>query len=382
MNNSKIDCFLLSKTKTLSQDKKITCIVKAYNFDRVKKFLQEKNIEIIDEYLFIKSFFIKISKEELAKISALVSVEYIFSVSTASMMTYLSRKILHTDKTYLTGKGVTTALIDTGVVPHLDFYLGKKRLKRFKDFVNNKKTPYDDNGHGTFVCGVMAGSGAESVGKYSGIAPGCDIVALKALDKNGEAYSNKILDAMEWIYDNHKKENIRVVCMSFGSEPLGYKDPIMSGADALWNDGVIVVCAAGNSGPEFQTIKSPGISQKIITVGGIDDNRLSENEYDKKLFEIAEFSSRGPAFQKFKPDVVAPSVDITSCDKNGSYTVLSGTSVATPMIAGMLCLLCEKYPDLKPEQAKKILGHISEPITFNRNLEGFGLPNLEKIILN
>ena len=90
---------------------------------------------------------------------------------------------------------------------------------------------------------------------------------------------------MQWVYDNHKKRNIRVVCMSFGSEPLGYNDPIMSGAEELWKNGIVVVAAAGNSGPEFQTIKSPGVSSRIITVGGFDDNRISAEDFNEKFFE-------------------------------------------------------------------------------------------------
>lgn len=372
----KIDNILLSRVVALDNEKKLECIVKAKNFSQVKKFLKQKNIEVLSEYLFINSFFVNVKKSELLNLSKSVSVEKIYSVSTASMMMNVSKKILGCDKTELTGKGVCVGVIDTGIAPHFDFYLSQKRVAGFIDFVGGAKYPYDDNGHGTFVSGVLAGGGNSSVGKYSGIAPQSKIYSLKALDKNGEAYSNKILDAMEWIFDNHKKNNIRVVCMSFGSEPLGYNDPIMVGAESLWKDGVVVVSAAGNSGPEYQTIKSPGVSTKIITVGGFDDNRFSEEDYDKSLFEIAEFSSRGPAFNRYKPDVVAPAVDITSCDRRGGYTKLSGTSVATPMIAGLSCLIIEKYPSINPDQVKRLLISNAESVTYNRNLEGFGVPKI------
>jgi len=374
--NLKIDNILLSRVVALDNEKKLECIVKAKNFSQVKKFLKQKNIEVLSEYLFINSFFVNVKKSELLNLSKSVSVEKIYSVSTASMMMNVSKKILGCDKTELTGKGVCVGVIDTGIAPHFDFYLSQKRVAGFIDFVGGAKYPYDDNGHGTFVSGVLAGGGNSSVGKYSGIAPQSKIYSLKALDKNGEAYSNKILDAMEWIFDNHKKKNIRVVCMSFGSEPLGYNDPIMVGAESLWKDGVVVVSAAGNSGPEYQTIKSPGVSTKIITVGGFDDNRFSEEDYDKSLFEIAEFSSRGPAFNRYKPDVVAPAVDITSCDRRGGYTKLSGTSVATPMIAGLSCLIIEKYPSINPDQVKRLLITNAESVTYNRNLEGFGVPKI------
>ena len=377
--NSKIDINLLTKAKVLTEDKKINCIIKAVNFFRLREYLEREQIEIIKQYPFINSFYVNITKREIEKISNLFSVEYVYSVATASTMINVSKKILGCDETPLKGTGIGVAIIDTGVAPHLDFCLGRNRLKKSLDFVNEKTFPYDDNGHGTFVCGVMAGSGAESAGKYSGIASDVDIVSIKALNAQGEAYSNKILEGMEWVYDNHKKENIKVVCMSFGSEPLGLRDPIMSGAEALWNDGVVVVCAAGNSGPEFQTIKSPGVSQKIITVGGFNDNR-SDELYSEKDFEIAEFSSRGPAFNRYKPDLIAPAVDIKSCDKNGGYTILSGTSVATPMIAGLACLVLEKYPKLSPNEVKSVLGRIARPISFNRNAEGLGVPDLKKLI--
>jgi len=375
----KIDKSLITKTKTLSQDKKVLCIIKAGNFGKVKNFLNKEKIEIIKEYSFIKSFFVELNCEEIKRISNLFSVDYISSVATASMLMKISRQILKTDKVKESGKGVTASIIDTGVAPHLDFCLGRKRIRKSVDFINHISEPYDDNGHGTFVCGAMAGSGAESAGKYAGIAPNADIISLKALDSNGEAYSNKILEAMEWIYDHHKKENIRVVCMSFGSEPLGYNDPIMIGAEELWKDGVVVVTAAGNSGPEHQTIKSPGVSSKIITVGGLDDNRF-DGKYDENLFEIADFSSRGPAFNRYKPDVIAPAVDIKSCKNTGGYTVLSGTSVATPMIAGLACLILERFPRYTPDQVKYLLERIATPITFDKNLEGFGLPDISKIL--
>lgn len=381
MIKSKIDFLLLTKVNSLSDGKKIKCIIKAKNVLALKNFLKNKKIEVYKEYLFINSFLVGLTKKEIESLSRLISVEYIYSVATANAMIDVSKKILGVNNVDVDGKGVTAAIIDTGVSPHFDFYIGKKRIKKSIDFVNNKNYAYDDNGHGSFVCGVMAGSGAESAGVLAGVAPQIDIISLKALDKNGEAYSNKILDAMEWVFENHKKENIRVVCMSFGSEPLGYDDPIKIGAEALWREGVIVVSAAGNSGPENQTIKSPGVSSKIITVGGIDDNRIGKT-FNRDYFEIAEFSSRGPAFNRFKPDVVAPAVDISSCSRSGGYTTLSGTSVATPMVAGLMCLLCQKYPNITPEKAKQMLIKNCKPITFNKNLEGWGLPDFYKLLIN
>lgn len=381
MKIQKIDSILLNKVQTLSDSRKIKCLVKVNSFFQAKKFFTQNKYQILNEYLFIKTFCLNLTKKQIESLSCLNFISYINMAMSASALTYLSRKILNVDKTQLSGEGVKAAVIDTGVAPHLDFMLGKKRIVKAVDFVNRKDYTYDDNGHGTFVCGVLCGGGNESALKFSGIAPRTEIVSLKALDKNGEGDASTILNAMEWVYDNHKKENIKVVCMSFGSEPIGYNDPIMSGAEALWKEGVIVISAAGNSGPEFRTIKSPGVSSKIITVGGLDDNRIDELTYNPSFFEVADFSSRGPAFNRFKPDLIAPSVDIKSCDKNGGYTALSGTSVATPMIAGIACLLCERYKNLTPDRAKQILIRMCKPITYNKNLEGFGIPDFEKLNL-
>lgn len=355
------------------------CIIKANDYQRLRRVIKLRNIPLLNEYLYINSFLVKLTKEEMSAFSKMSQVKFISHVSSASTLMNVSKKILGAEKIPLTGEGQTIAIIDTGISSHPDFCLGKNRITYFKDFTSSRTQPYDDNGHGTFVSGVCAGNGALSKGYYSGIAPKANIISLKALNGQGEASADKILDAMEWVYDNRKKFNINVVCMSFGSEPLGYNDPIMAGAEALWDEGVVVVAAAGNSGPEFQTIKSPGVSSKVITVGGFNDNRLDDENFNNDFFEVADFSSRGPAFSRFKPDLIAPSVDIISCGIKKPYTSLSGTSVATPMIAGICLLMIEKDNSLTPNMLKKILLSNCNPISYNKNLEGLGYPNLEKM---
>lgn len=381
MNINKIDKNLFDKTYALDECEKRECIVHAYDFKRIKKVLSNKKVEVLNEYLFINSLRILANKKQISELSSLTQVKYISSVSKASALMNVAKKILGIEQENLTGKGITIAYIDTGIARHGDFCMGENRIKFFKDFVNDKKKCYDDNGHGTFVAGVCSGNGSLSCGKYSGIAPQSNIISLKALNKQGEASADKILNAMEWVFDNYKKYNIKIVCMSFGSEPLGYNDPIMAGAEALWREGLVVVAAAGNSGPEYQTIKSPGVSSQIITVGGFNDNRI-EDSFKCEYFELAEFSSRGPAFQRYKPDLVAPSVDIISCSTKNDYTSLSGTSVATPMIAGLSALILESNPNASPFEIKRALLSTAHPITFNKNMEGYGYPEITKILKN
>ncbi len=380
MNKNKIDSHLCYMVSLLDEDKMWECIVQAEDFLNTKKILLHNKIKVLNEYLFIKSFRVLASKQQLSMLSRFSQIKYISSLAKVTAQMNVAKKILKVDDYWLSGKGINIAFIDTGIANHLDFCIGENRIIFFKDFINGKPANYDDNGHGTFVAGVCCGNGAMSAGKLSGIAPKTKIISLKALNSKGEASADKILDAMQWVYENHKNFNIKVVCMSFGSEPLGYNDPIMKGAEILWNEGVIVVAAAGNSGPEYNSIKSPGVSNKIITVGGFNDKRINGHEFDENYFEIAIFSSRGPAFQKYKPDLIAPSVDITSCDSAGSYTTLSGTSVATPMVVGLVALMLEKYPNLTPVEVKRGLLSCCKKICYNKNFEGFGYPQIDKIL--
>lgn len=379
MNINKIDKALFDSAHVLDGEILHECIVHAYDYERTKTILLHKKIKVKNEYLFIKSLSVLASASQIKELSNLTQIKFISSVSKAQTLMKVAKDVLGVQDIDLTGKGVNIAIIDTGIAKHYDFCMGEKRIKFFKDFVGEKKNYYDDNGHGTFVAGVCSGNGALSCGKYSGIAPQSNIISLKALNKQGEASADKILNAMEWVYDNHKTYGIKIVCMSFGSEPLGYNDPIMQGAEALWREGLVVVAAAGNSGPEYQTIKSPGVSSQIITVGGFNDNRIDET-YKNKFFELAEFSSRGPAFQRYKPDLVAPSVDIISCSTKNGYTTLSGTSVATPMIAGLSALMLEANPDFTPFEIKRALLSCAHPISFNKNMEGYGYPEIKKLL--
>ena len=374
-NLNKIDKTLF-KVLSMNVNEKIECIAYVSDFSKAKRYFNVN--EIIREFPFINALALEINSNKLIEICNHSWIKNITKGANALALMNVSRKILGAENSNLTGKDVTIAYIDTGISSHLDFCLKRNRIIKFVDLVNGKKRNYDDNGHGTFVSGVGSGNGITSGGKYSGIAPLSNIVSIKALNQNGEANAVTILDAMQWIYDNVKKYNIKVVCMSFGSEPLGNNDPIMKGAEVLWNKGITMVAAAGNSGPEFETIKSPGISPKIITVGGLNDNRDDNGNYEKEKFSIASFSSRGPALRRYKPDLVAPSINITSCSFQPEkiYTVMNGTSVATPMIAGLSALLLERDQNLTPEQVKFKLMSMSSGITFNRNLEGVGVPCL------
>lgn len=376
----KIDPYLYNMVGALNSDSLVNCVVYAKNYFKVKSMLKHnKNVDKgFHEYPFIKAFGIKLKFNKLSQVAKSQQIKYITANTKVFAQINIAKKITNISKLNQAGyygEGITIAIIDTGIKPHLDFVCPTNRIIKFKDFVKDNKKAYDDNGHGTFVAGIACGSGFISNSRYSGVAPKANIISLKTLDENGETGAFSILEAMQWVYDNSNKYNIKVVCMSFGSNPLDSGDPLTLGAEALWQKGVIVVAAAGNSGPDSATIKSPGVSSKIITVGALDDKRNSSGLYKRSNFEVANFSSRGPALNKYKPDVLAPGVNIksTSIKKGEFYTILSGTSVATPIVAGLACLLVEKYPKITPNEVKGLLVKHSYPIINDRNSEGFGL---------
>ncbi|HRU84862.1 MAG: S8 family serine peptidase [Christensenellales bacterium] len=243
--------------------------------------------------------------------------------------------------TPLTGKGVTLAVLDTGIQPHLDISFPINRVKAFYDVYGGTE-PYDDNGHGTFVAGIAAGSGIVSGKKLKGVAPDAELVGVKVIGSSGECGAFNVLEGMQWVLNNAKLLNIKVVCMSFGSSPLSSGDPLKLGAEVLVKNNMTVVCAAGNSGEDG--LKSPAVSPDVISVGAVDGD-LNE----------ADFSSRGYFSGIRRPDIYAEGVAVTGLNYRGTYTVMSGTSVSAPYIAGAACLLYEKYRGLSPRDVKSML---------------------------
>lgn len=369
---SKIHPDLLNKVNTLS-NQFINCFLYANNFSLLKHKLNQSNIEYTP-YPFMNCFYAKLNKNAILTLSMCGNVNFITKSTRVFTLIDRAKQFINIDKLNCSqANPPSIAFIDTGICPHIDFLLPKPRIIHFKDLINNRQYPYDDNGHGTFISGVACGSGVASKYKYSGISPYSNIIMIKALDQSGETSSQTILDAMQYIYNIRKKYNIKVVCMSFGADYSGANDPLQQGALSLWNSGLVVVAAAGNSGPEHNSIKSPGTGSRIITVGGLDDGR-NDNQ-----IKIADFSSRGPVDNRFKPDIIAPSVDITSaCNvfKQGFYTTMSGTSVATPIIAGICAILCQQNPSYSPDKIKHTLLNMAHPLTHNKNDEGFGYVKL------
>ncbi|WP_139490549.1 S8 family serine peptidase [Brevibacillus dissolubilis] len=245
---------------------------------------------------------------------------------------------------------VVVAVIDTGVdAAHVDLDGGK--VIAFKDWVGNKTVAYDDNGHGTHVSGIIAGTG-EANASYKGVAPGAAIVGLKVLDSAGSGTMSNVAAAVDWAVANKDTYGIKVINMSLGTS--GSSDGTDATSVAVNNAnaaGIAVMVAAGNSGPNRSTIGSPGAASGAITVGAMAD-------VGELGFNLRDFSSRGPtADGRIKPDIASPGYNIMAAKANSGngYVSYSGTSMATPFTAGVAALMLDANYSLTPTDIRSKL---------------------------
>ena len=277
-----------------------------------------------------------------------------------------------------TGEGMTVAVIDTGIddqhVGLNDFddnpLTDDPKVIAFYDAINSPDqkdgttAPYDDHGHGSHCAGISAGTGEEDPAemdgqennRYVGVAPGAYLIGVKVLSGGGSGTFDQVMAGMEWCIDNREKYNIRAATMSLGGVWLveltqSEEERLSSLANTMIHEGIALTIAAGNSGT-YGSIGTPGNARDVITVGATEKNR-----------NTAMYSSRGPTSEGLiKPNLAAIGSGVVSVDANTGtgYVGMSGTSMATPVVAGIMCLLLEANPDLDPLTLRNILEYTSE----------------------
>lgn len=284
-----------------------------------------------------------------------------------------------------TGRGITVALLDTGIASHPDF---DNRIVGFKDFLHGISMNYDDSGHGTHVSGILAGNGLASGGIYKGIAPETRIVMGKVLGQNGEGQISDMIHGIEWIMEVQNYYHIRILNISIGLNEVedgAAKERLIRAVENVWEKGILVVAAAGNKGPSPMSLSPIGASRKVITVG------CHEGGYFGNREDTCEaYSGRGPSlYEMKKPDIVAPGTDITSCCNKwkksmkgykNAYSMKSGTSMATPIVAGAAALLMEKNPAATNEEIKRNLIYTASDMHEPWAKQGWGMINLRRLL--
>ncbi|HEX9096734.1 MAG TPA: S8 family peptidase [Candidatus Dormibacteraeota bacterium] len=264
----------------------------------------------------------------------------------------------------LTGRGIGIAVIDSGIASHPD--LGSRVImsQNFNPNVNGSDDAY---GHGTAVAGIIAGSGTASLGQYIGVAPQANLISLRVNDGTGGAPTSAIMNAILWAVINRNTYNIRVINLSLqASVQESYStSPIDAAVEYAWLKGLVVVVAAGNSGPN-SALYAPANDPYVITVGATDDQGTTATSDDM----LAGFSSYGVTQDGVtKPDLVAPgkriittlatnstfALNYPSFAVGSQYIKLSGTSVAAPVVSGVAALYIESNPTVRPGQLKGVL---------------------------
>jgi len=261
----------------------------------------------------------------------------------------------------INGSGVVVAVLDSGIDKNHPDLAGK--VVGEVNFVDSERTTDDLLGHGTAVAGLIAGSGTASGGEYMGVAPGASLLNVRVIDSQGSGQISDIIAGIDWAVEN----DADILTLSLGGLNLGESNPPISmAADNAMDAGTVVCVAAGNlderllllmmvaSSVSLGGIESPGDGIKVITVGATDcDDR------------IAAFSGSGPLRDgRYKPTLVAPGVNVVSTVPqkvdiegkiNNYYAGASGTSLSTPVVAGVAALLIQADPNLTPAGVKAAL---------------------------
>ncbi len=301
---------------------------------------------------------------------------------------------------WYTGSGVGVAVLDSGVAPVSDI---APALLGWHDVINGQTQPYDDFGHGTHVAGIIAGNGqassqAGATTRIAGVATGAKIISVKVLDHLGRGTVADTIAGIEWCIQNKAAYNIKVINLSMGGGVFeSYNtDPLCQAAANAVAAGIVVVAAAGNTGGSYGAINSPANHPQVIAVGATNGQGTRVRSDDT----VANFSSRGPSrFDlSIKPDIVAPGNAIASLRAPGSfidvqypqtrmapseyygagytdgkestYSRLTGTSMATPFVAGTVAIVLQANSGLTPNGVKAALMYSAQLLSGTDNVRG------------
>lgn len=337
--------------------------------------LNSKSIERLIEYPEVEQIYLD---------------EYLFlcgmSVSSANKSSFL-------EKTSLSGSGVGIGIVDSGVYPHKDLITPANKISLFEDLINDLHYPYDDNGHGTCISGILCSSGFSSNNMYKGICPKSRLFCYKAFDKLGKGFASDILFAIENLINISKEHNIKILCLPF--ELLSHNVFIIDAFQKLFDraieNGLIPIVSAGSSLNEKYSVMGIAALPNCITVGGLDTTKNIPKPYS--------YSACGPISKYNKPDLCASCVNIVSLnsdknyvsEKSGvklypkqldvSYKTFTGSSIAAAYVCGICALILEKNPDITFKDMHSLLQVSCDSIEdIPKYIQGDGVINFKKLI--
>lgn len=394
--------------------------------------VEELGGEVLRHYEVLKLLAIRIPAESLIEFAVeedvkRVSLDETVVTSSTILKTVANVPSYDSSNSSYKGDGQTVAVLDTGVAIHGDLY-GKVRQYNFLDGKYptpvieaeedeaeiekyNSSSQVDEFGHGTHIAGIVAGSGHFSSGDYKGPALQADILSLQVLDKDGHGQMSDVMAALDWLLQYGQYFDVGVANLSFG-KPItesNTTDPLVAAVEAVWDSGIVVVVAAGNYGREgYFSTTSPGNSRKVITVGSLTDNGTGSNFDDDY---VSTYSSRGPTVEDHvvKPDLVAPGNrliataprksalanllpdNVVACTSTSTsaysllsasgckdkYLELSGTSMATGVVAAAAAMMLDKEPWLSPATVKARLMRSARKLGESPIVAGAGLLDID-----
>ena len=416
-----IDLELAVKLNQMADDSTVNCVVVYHQLPTDADLADLQRLGFIGGTRFrvLPMVIVTGTREQIVAVSHLPAVRSIYGNRTLQLAADPGRGVTGVDREQrdadlmgknagvsYTGRGVTVAVLDTGVDgTHADLAGRIAQNVKLADAqsagagfnyptdVENLPTTDQAYGHGTFVAGVIAGSGARSNGAYTGVAPGARVVGLSAGDVN----LFYVLDGFDYLLQRAGVLGVRVVNCSFSAETVyDTNDPVNVATKMLTDRGVNVVVSAGNTGPGMNTLNPYAVAPWVVSVGATDF-----------AGRLASFSSRGQfASSLFRPTLVAPGVAVTSLRATGLnqtsaegvvlngdaqnipaallpfYTTASGTSFSAPQVAGTIALMLEANPSLTPAQVRDILARTATPMpSYYAHEVGAGMLNAHAAVL-
>lgn len=364
--------------------------------ENIERKISASKGEIIRSIPSIKCICAYISQRSLERLIEYPEVEYVAFDDYAYICgksAFHANRTKRQDNYKLTGKEIGIGIVDTGVFPHSDLTKPYNRIKHFEDILNGLKYPYDDNGHGTFISGIICGNGISSKGVYKGVAEESHIYMVKCFNNLGRAYISDTLWAIENIISNQKEFNIKILCLPF--EVTTYNPFLISLYSRLFDiaieNGLTVVVPSGSNDSKECSIRGIASLSNCLTVGGLDTEK-----------EIASYrySSSGPYGKLDKPDLSAACVDICSLNSNANYiserngmkiyapnlqapyTDYTGTSCAAAYVSGICSLLYQNNPQYTFKDIQALIKLSCSMHSISKWLQGAGTIDIGRLFSN